>query len=405
MIDRADVVVIGSGGLGAATAFYLMTREAGHVALIDRHGIGSQTSPRAAGMAAHARSSDLMVGLMSRASARLRRFTEDTGEPLSWTQCGSLKVARRPADARVLDAERDRAVRLGLDARLISPEAAHRLNPFLEPAGVLAVLWVAEDLYFDPAQVAIGFARGAEARGASILARTTVTGVEISEGRVTGVETDRGFIRTRVVVDAAGAWTRQVAAMSGIRVPIVPTRHQLFVTEPLPGVRADLPMVRIMDAGVYVRPCQGGLLWGVFEEDPRQFDMDRLGGHFQIADLTLDPDVLWRAAEDVALQLPVLRAAGVREHRGGLPTMTADGKHIVGPAPATGGFFIAGGCNVAGLSISPAIGDAIAAWITDGTPPIDLAALSLERFRSEAPSEEQLREKALWQYRHFYGSV
>jgi 4-methylaminobutanoate oxidase (formaldehyde-forming) len=85
--------------------------------------------------------------------------------------------------------------------------------------------------------------------------------------------------------------------------------------------------------------------------------------------------------------------------------MTADGKHIVGPAPVTGGFFIAGGCNVAGLSISPAIGDAIAAWITDGTPPIDLAALSLERFRSEAPSEEQLREKALWQYRHFYGSV
>ena len=405
MIDRADVVVIGSGGLGAATAFYLMTREAGHVALIDRHEIGSQTSPRAAGMAAHARSSDLMARLMSLASERLKRFTKDTGEPLSWTQCGSLKVARRPADTRVLDAERDRAVRLGLDARLISPEAAHRLNPFLEPAGVLAVLWVAEDLYFDPAQVAIGFARGAEARGASILARTTVTGVEISEGRVTGVETDRGFIRTRVVVDAAGAWTRQVAAMSGIRVPIVPTRHQLFVTEPLPGVRADLPMVRIMDAGVYVRPCQGGLLWGVFEEDPRQFDMDRLGGRFQIADLTLDPDVLWRAAEDVAWQLPVLRAAGVREHRGGLPTMTADGKHIVGPAPATGGFFIAGGCNVAGLSISPAIGDAIAAWITDGTPPIDLAALSLERFRSEAPSEEQLREKALWQYRHFYGSV
>jgi 4-methylaminobutanoate oxidase (formaldehyde-forming) len=294
---------------------------------------------------------------------------------------------------------------LGLDARLISPEAAHRLNPFLEPAGVLAVLWVAEDLYFDPAQVAVGFARGAQARGASVLAHTTVTGVEICDGRVTGVETDRGAIRTPVVVDAAGAWTRQVAAMSGIRVPIVPTRHQLFVTEPLRGVRADLPMIRIMDAGVYVRPCEGGLLWGVFEEDPRQFDMDELDGHFQIAELDLDPNVLWRAAEDVALQLPVLRAAGVREHRGGLPTMTADGKHIVGPASAAEGFFIAGGCNVAGLSISPAIGDAIAAWITDGAPPIDLAALSLERFRSDTPSEAQLREKALWQYRHFYGSV
>ena len=399
------MVVVGSGGLGAATAFYLMTRGAGHVALLDRHEIGSQTSPRAAGMAAHARSSDLMAGLMSSASARLRRFTEDTGEPLSWTQCGSLKVARRREDGRVLEAELDRAVRLGLDARLISPEAAHRLNPFLEPAGVFAVLWVAEDLYFDPAQVAVGFARGAQARGASILPHTTVTGLETSDGRVTGVETDRGVIRTPVVVDAAGAWTRQVAAMSGIRVPIVPTRHQLFVSEPLPGVRADLPMVRIMDAGVYVRPCEGGFLWGVFEQDPRQFDMDELDGHFQIADLDLDPEVLWRAADEVAPQLPSLRAAGVREHRGGLPTMTADGQHIVGPAPAAEGFFIAGGCNVAGLSIAPAIGDALANWITEGAPPIDLAELSLERFRSDTFSEEQLQEKTLWRYRHFYGSV
>jgi 4-methylaminobutanoate oxidase (formaldehyde-forming) len=405
LIEQADVVVIGAGGLGAATAFYLTMRGAGRVALLDRYEIGSQTSPRAAGMAAHARASDLMAGLMSSASAKLKRFTEDTDQPLAWTQCGSLKVARRPGDALVLEAEHDRAVRLGLDARLISPEAAHRLNPFLEPDSVLSVLWVGEDLYFDPAQVAVGFARGAQARGASVLAHTTVTGVEIIDGRVTGVETDRGRIRTPVVVDAAGAWTRQVAAMSGIRIPLVPTRHQLFITEPLDGVRADLPMIRIMDAAVYVRPYEGGLLWGVFEEDPWQFDMDALDGRFQIADLSLDPDVLWRGAEEVALQLPALRAAGVREHRGGLPTMTADGQHIVGPAPAAEGFFMAGGCNVAGLSISPAIGDAIAAWIIEGAPPIDLAPLSLERFRSDTPSEEVLRENALWQYRHFYGSV
>jgi 4-methylaminobutanoate oxidase (formaldehyde-forming) len=115
--------------------------------------------------------------------------------------------------------------------------------------------------------------------------------------------------------------------------------------------------------------------------------------------------VLWRAADEVALQFPALRAARVREHRGGLPTMTADGRHIVGPAPAAKGFFIASGCNVAGLSISPAIGDAIARWITEGTAPIDLTPLSLERFRTDAPSEDQLKEAARWQYRHFYGSV
>ena len=333
MIERADVVVIGSGGLGAATAFYLAQRGGRHVALLDRHDLASQTSPRAAGLVAHARSTDLMVELVKLAAEGIERFTADTGQPLDWTRSGSLKVARRAEDADVLEAELARVVRHGLDAEQIEPDEARRLNPLLETDGVLAVLRLADDLYFDPAQVAIGFARGAEAHGATLLPHTTVTRVVVEDGRVSAVETDRGSIRTPVVVDAAGAWTRQVAEAAGIHIPLVPTRHQLFVTEPVDGVRADLPIVRIMDAAVYVRPCDGGLLWGVFEEGPQQIDVDAQRPGFQIRDLALDADVLRRAAEDVRAQLPVLRDAAVREHRGGLPTMTADGQHIVGPAP------------------------------------------------------------------------
>jgi len=110
-----------------------------------------------------------------------------------------------------------------LDVKLISPDQAHRLHPFFQPEGVRAVMWVPDDLYFDPTQVAIGFVRAAEAHGVITL-----------------------------------------------RIPLVPTRHQLFVTEPIEGARADLPMVRIMDAAVYVRPCDGGFLWGAFEEGPQQ---------------------------------------------------------------------------------------------------------------------------------------
>src|SRR4029077_11439805 len=120
---------------------------------------------------------------------------------------------------------------------------------------------------------------------------TAVSRVLIEEGRVVGVECATGTIRTSLVVDAAGAWTRQVAEASGIHVPIVPTRHQLFVTQPVEGVRPELPIVRIVDAAVYVRPCDGGLLWGVFEESPRQFEMEALGPRFRIADLELDADV------------------------------------------------------------------------------------------------------------------
>jgi 4-methylaminobutanoate oxidase (formaldehyde-forming) len=405
VVDRADVVVIGSGGFGASTAFHLVARGVSNVVLVDRHEPASQTSPRAAGLVSHARTTDLMTELVQRASAKLARFTEHVGQPLDWTRSGSLKVARRREDVAVLESDLVRGQRLGLDVELLSAAEACRLNPFLEPHGVQGVLRVGDDLYFDPAQVAIGYVSGAQAGGVTVMPRTTVTGVEIEDGRVASVETDRGAIRTPIAVDAAGAWTRQVAAASGIRIPLVPTRHQLFVTEPLDRVRAELPIVRIMDAAVYVRPCDGGLLWGGYEEGPRFFDMDRLPQDFHIADTPLDADVLWRMAEDVEGQLPVLRQAGVREHRGGLPTMTADGQHIVGPAPAAAGFFIAGGCNVAGLSISPAIGDALAAWIVDGKPPLDLEPLSLTRFAGEEISERQLERDAGWQYRHFYGSV
>jgi glycine/D-amino acid oxidase-like deaminating enzyme len=115
--------------------------------------------------------------------------------------------------------------------------------------------------------------------------------------------------------------------------------------------------------------------------------------------------VLWHYAEDVKSQLPILRTAKVREHRGGIATMTADGQHIVGPTPAIRGFFFASGCNVAGLSISPALREILAAWIVEGTPPIDLTPLTLARFGAESWSEEQLRQQAAWQYRHFYGAV
>jgi len=405
MTSQADVIVIGSGGLGAATAFHLVKRGVKRVALVDKHDIGSQTSPRAAGMVSCVRKSELMINLIKLAAEKIKRFTEDTGQPLDWIHSGSLKVARRAQDADVIDSDIARGRGLGLDVERISPQEAQRLNPFLEPEGVVAVMRIGDDMYFDPSQVAIGFARAAEIGGATLLPQTAVTRVRIDDGEVTGVDTDRGAIRAPIVVDAAGAWTRQVAEASGVRVPLVATAQQLFVTEPVEGARADLPMVRIMDAAVYMRPCDGGFLWGVYEEHPRFFDMDGLGDGFQIKDMPLDASVLWKYAEDVKPQLPILRKAKVREHRGGIPTMTADGQHIVGPTPAVRGFFFASGCNVAGLSISPALGEVLAAWIIDGAPPIDLTPLTVARFGPGSWSEEQLRQQAAWQYRHFYGAV
>lgn len=294
---------------------------------------------------------------------------------------------------------------MGLDVEVISPETASRLNPFLKPHGVVGAMRIGDDRYFDPAQVAFGFARAAAARGVELLPKTDVLSVDIENGKVQGVRTAGGSIGTGIVVDAAGAWTRQFAEASGIKVPLVPTRQQLIVTEPLAGLRAELPMIRIMDAAVYAHPCLGGFLWGVYEETPRFFDMAKLARDFHIKDMPLDIEVLRSAAAEVRVQLPALETAAVREFRGGIPTMTADGHHILGPAPGIDGFYFASGCNVAGLSISPTVGEALAAWIFDGQPPWDLSPMFVERFRDKASDEAQLQREAAWQYRRFYGAV
>ncbi len=405
MLDQVDVIVVGAGGLGAACAYYLTKQTGLRVALLDQHEIGSQTSPRAAGMVSCLRKSEVMITLIADACDKLETFGAETGQPLDWVQSGSLKIARRQADTDVLDADLRRGRAMGLDVESVSPRDVTALNPFVHPKGIEGAIRIGADRYFDPAQLATGFAAAAAAQGALVVPNTKVLSVDIDGMRVTGVSTANGKIRAPTVVDAAGAWTRVVAEMSGIAVPLMPTRQQLFVTEQVTGARADLPMVRIMDAAVYMRPCRGGFLWGVYEENPEFFDMRACSADFDVKDMKLDRSVLDAAAADVVDQLPILGIAGTREFRGGIPTMTADGHHMLGPSPEVGGFFFASGCNVAGLSIAPALGEKLARWIVDGQPPMDLSCMAPERFSGLSWTEAELQRAASWQYRHFYGAV
>ena len=187
--------------------------------------------------------------------------------------------------------------------------------------------------------------------------------------------------------------------------PAIPTRHQLLITEPIDGVADDQPIVRIPDAQVYVRPASGGLLLGGYEAQPEQYDMGARRPDFQIQDLALDVDVLRALAERVADQFPIFARAPIRVHRGGLPTMTPDGRPLVGPVPGRPGLFVAAGCCVGGLSISPAVGAALAEWIVRGQPPLDLAILAPERFDGAYASEADLRERCQHVYAHYYDLV
>jgi len=397
MITSADVVVIGSGAFGASAAYHLAKRGV-KVALLDRFALASQTSPRAAGLTSQVRATPALTRLAQRAVTKLAAFTDETGEPLRFTQSGALKIARTERDAEQLSREVTRGTAVGVPIELVSVADARRRLPILGERGIVAVTWSPTDCNVEPSELPIGYCRAAEKLGAVLLPHTPAIGFEIGPDGVEGVHTPTGTIATHDVVDAAGAWARVVATELGGSLPVVPTRHQLLITEPIPGVTPDFPIARVIDANVYVRHERGGLMLGGYEPDPMQVNaLPR-----DIAELPLDLEVLWRLARSVSEQFPIFQDPTIRvaEHRGGLPTLTMDDRYIVGQVPGVVGAWVMSGCCVGGLSVSPALGEAMAEWILDGAPALDLSEISPARFAGRELDESELREHC----RHAYAT-
>jgi glycine/D-amino acid oxidase-like deaminating enzyme len=162
------------------------------------------------------------------------------------------------------------------------------------------------------------------------------------------------------------------------------------------------PIVRLVEASVYVRYEQGGLLFGGYEDAPRVLGREGLAPGFQIADLELDLGVLRALVDEVAARFPALRDARIAVHRGGAPTMTPDGRPIIGRVPGLDGLFVASGCCVGGLSLSPAAGRALADLVVDGKSDPDLGPLSVERFAGGFRDPLTLESACVAQYARRY---
>jgi glycine/D-amino acid oxidase-like deaminating enzyme len=401
MISEADAVVVGAGAFGLSTAFHLARLGVRRVALVDRFAPASQTSPRAAGLFKLVQADETRTHLARLSVHKVTRFKEETGVLLEVVRSGSLMVARTPEHAGFVVDEARQSKAWGVDVQLVDGDEAHRLMPFLEDQGIRAACYTPGDVYIEePSSLLQAYLEACRGQGVTLIPDTPVTGIRVNRGHVEGVVTRAGEISTGIVVDAAGAWSRAVAELAGAWVPIVPVRHQLYITEPISGTRPEYPIVRVVDTAVYIRPARSGLMLGGFEPDP--MPVDPLIPGFSVDDVPLDLAVLTRLAETVARQVPAIRETTVREHRGGLFTMTGDGTFLIGPASEVLGLWSATGCNGSGFSFSPAIGQVLAEWITTGTPSIDLSALQPVRFAGLARDEERLRAAAVWQYAHYY---
>jgi sarcosine oxidase subunit beta len=264
--------------------------------------------------------------------------------------------------------------RLGVEVDLLTPDEARQLARGLEVDGVLAATYCSRDGIADPNGVTMGFAKSAQASGVEIYRETEVTGIALVGHRISAVETSRGKISTRKVVNAAGPYARQIGGMVGLDVPVLPYRRHIFITEPLVGF--DVPDSRTMvidfETTFYFHREGAGILFGMSDaSEPPSFNT------------TVSWEFLERVSPVAVKRLPVLADAAIAHAWAGLYEVTPDAMPIIGEASELDGFFMIAGFSGHGFQHSPAAGRMLATMIAgEAVVDIDTSHFAFDRFNN-----------------------
>jgi sarcosine oxidase subunit beta len=304
----------------------------------------------------------------------LERFADDVGHPIDFHQDGYLFLLSSPSSVETFRQNVALQRGLGVDVQWLDASEAAALAPGLSTAGVLAATFCQRDGIADPNGVTMGFARTAQSLGLTIERDVEVTGINVVAGRVSAVETTRGTIETRTVVNAAGPYARLIGTMAGARVPVDPIRRHIFIAAPGAGEAAlSVPSSHIMvidfETTFYFHREGAGLLFGMGDR-----------GETPTFDTTVQWDFLPQVIDIAVTRLPALAEASISHAWAGLYEMSPDGNPILGAADGIGGLYLINGFSGHGFQHSPAAGRILADVITGRDPRFDLTPFAAGRF-------------------------
>lgn len=398
MSDPLDsqVTIVGAGAVGAAAAYHLARAGYRDIQILEAGSVSSQTTGQAAGLVGQSRTT-LDRSRLTIASAELYRNMErDLGYTADWRETGSIRIAL--SDTSVAELEQIAAVakQADLEVELVDRHQVRELCPMLEDvSAVRLALWCPTDGYVQPNSLADAYLNAARNLGVRVVTHTRVVGVDVEDGEITGVTTDRGHVATEMLVNAAGPWAGALARLAGLEMPVVPVLHEYFVTEPQDGWSSASPTLRIPEVQVYIRGEGSGVLCGGFEHngtslDPTTVEVD------SALPTTPNWDVLGAFASDFARFVPSFSDAGVRTVFQGWPGFTPDGRFIVGPVASLRGFVMAAGCNAHGVSGSAGLAQHLVESLGNDVSPY-VASLSPNRFvpRTWEWSEARVQAQAI----------
>jgi heterotetrameric sarcosine oxidase gamma subunit len=377
---RARVVVIGGGVIGCSVAYHLAHLGVGEVLLLERDRLTSGTTWHAAGLMA-------TFGSTSQTSTELRKYTWDlysrleaeTGLATGLKQCGLIELAIEPG--RLEEYRRVAAFNrlCGVEVHEISPREVADLFPLARVDDALAGFYIPADGRVNPVDVTMSLARGARMKGARIVEGVPVTGFLRNGGAVTGVRTPHGDVAAEYVVNCAGMWARELGELAGVTIPLQAAEHYYLLTEPIEGVDGSWPVLEDPANYGYYREEGGGLMLGLFEPVCAPWQVAGIPADFSFGEITPDWDRMAPYLEHTISRVPVVEQTGIKKLFCGPESFTPDLLPIVGEAPELRNYFVAAGLNSIGILTGGGVGRAVAQWIADGRPDIDVTGINIDR--------------------------
>ncbi|MEI8299633.1 MAG: FAD-dependent oxidoreductase [Pseudomonadota bacterium] len=391
--SHASVVIVGGGIAGCSVAYHLTKLGLTDVVLLERKQLTCGTTWHAAGLVGQLRATRNLTELAKYTADLYHSLEAETGQATGFKQNGSVSVAKTIERFEELKRGMSMGKVFGLEVELLTPADIKQHWPMLEVGDLVGGIFLPKDGQTNPIDTTQALAKGAKQRGAKIFENTRVIRIIVENGRAVGVETEEGVIRAETVVLCGGMWSHHVAADIGVAVPLHAAEHFYIVTEPVPGMASNLPVLRVQDECAYYKEDAGKILMGCFEPIAKPWGMKGISENFCFDTLPEDYDHFEPILNDAVKRLPALATAGIQLFFNGPESFTPDDRYYLGETPEVKDLFLATGFNSVGIAAAGGAGKVLAEWIVKRHPPLDLCDVDVRRIQPFQKNRKYLHDR------------
>ncbi|MEL7011751.1 MAG: FAD-dependent oxidoreductase [Pseudomonadota bacterium] len=379
---HAQTVIIGGGSIGMNTAYHLTKLGMKDVIVLEQAQLTAGTTWHAAGLiVAGLLKSEAECAIYTHSRDLYAKLEQETGLPTGFRDVGYLQIANNDERAHEMRRIAPFMRRFGINCHEVSPREAQDMFPIGDLSDVTAAFYIPEDGRANPVDVTMSLAKGAKMGGARILEGVRVKDILHQNGTATGVRTEDGqTITAENVVLCGGMWSRQIGAKAGINLPLQAAEHYYLITETIPGLPRDLPVLEDPSTYTYYREEVGGMMLGLFEPRGASWKLGGIPKDFAFGEIEPDWDRVGPDLELAYSRVPKTMDYGVKKLFCGPESFTPDLAPLVGPTPELRNMWVACGMNSLGILTGAGTGMVLAHWIVDGLPPLDVTAINVNRF-------------------------